>query len=154
MNETFQVMSVLIAALWWGGLVTLDLIFIPAVTRTPNVPPDHLVDGYRYVGKLYGYAQIVLGILLVIVVIVGSAEVNVVVLAVFMLLLTMLDSFVIEPVLAAFRRQSLNTAVTVPDEEQTKLAQYRYRQLQLSYYAIDVFKILFGGTLIALLVTA
>lgn len=154
MNETFQVISVLLAALWWGGVAALDLIFIPTIIRTPNVPNDHLVDAYRYVGKLYGYVQLGLGIFLLLMVILGGAELNIIILVVFMLLLAALDSFVIEPVMAVFRRESGGTAVTVRDDEQARLAQHRFRQMQLSYYAVDVFKILFGATLLALLVTA
>lgn len=154
MNETFQVISVLLAALWWGGVAALDLIFIPTVIRTPNVPGDHLVDAYRYVGKFYGYVQLGVGLLLLLMVILGGAEVNIIILVVFMLLLAALDSFVIEPVMGMFRRQAPGTAMTVQDDEPARLALHRFRQMQLSYYAVDVFKILFGATLLALLVTA
>ncbi len=154
MNEVLQVISVLIAALWWGGVVTFDFIFIPATMRTPNVPTEFLVDAYRNVGKLYGYLQLGLGILLLIAVIAGGAEINAIVIVVFMLLLTSLDSFLIEPVMANSRKKAGDVAVTPHDEQEAQLAQHRYRQLQLSYYAVDVFKIIFGGVLLALLVTA
>lgn len=154
MNDTLQVISVWIAALWWGGVVALDFVFIPAIMRTPQVPSDFLVDAYRHVGKLYGYVQLGLGGLLLILVIAGGAEINAIVLVLFMLLLSTLDSFVIEPVMGNFRKKSDDTAVAVHEDAEVQLAQHRYRQLQLSYYAVDVFKILFGAILLALLVTA
>jgi hypothetical protein len=147
MNETLQIIATLIAALWWGGLVTIDFIETPSRFRTPNVKRDAVFSIGRQVFRDFSYVQLVYGVLVIIVSVLGGAEIVIPLVALFMLILTALNVFLLEPALRQVREGVEEITEDTPEHA-------RYQNLHRSYMVADIFKAVLGAILIGALVSA
>jgi len=146
MNETLQSIAVLIAALLWGGVVTVDFVVTPARFATPNVDRSAINAVGQVIFRYYGYVQVVLALALAVVVVVGKAGQQVILPSIFLLVLALLNAGALEPAMRAMQRATLS-----PQEIAAK-ANAR-KQLHRAYMASDFFRMILGGIVIVALVT-
>lgn len=148
MNDFLEVIASLLAALWWGGLVTIDLILYPAILRTPRLEQSTIAAASAYMFKQFGRVQIAFGLLLLLVLLLAGAELGILLVALFMLLLTLLDVLLLEPAMHRLREQAGGTL----EEGTTEYQQHQ--QVRRAEYATDVFKIILGAMLVAAIALA
>ncbi|HLA45042.1 MAG TPA: DUF4149 domain-containing protein [Aggregatilineales bacterium] len=147
MNDTLQTIAILVAALFWGGVVTVDFVVTPARFATPGVDRESILAVGQQIFRIYGYFQVAMGVLLLIVVIIGGGDAEVIVPGVFMLILSVINTGILEPAMQALRKPSLS------DEQRAANAD-RFTQMHRAFLVSDIFKIILGVILIATLAAA
>lgn len=146
MNETLQIVSVLVAAIWWGGLITTDLILAPLRMGTPQVDRAILAAVGRHIDRNFGFIELGFTVVLLFLVILAGASLSIAVTALFAVLLTILGIGVIVPRMGVLGNREIVT------EEQAQRLEREQQTLRRSYLALDIFKMILGGALISALV--
>ncbi len=146
MDEILKTLALLVAALFWGGVVTVDFIVTPARTSAPNVSREASRAIGNQIFRLFGLVQVGLGLLLLVIVLIGGTGVQVILPAVFLLVLALLN-LGLEKLMAALNSPDLS-------DEEREAKRPQWQQLHRAYFAADIFKIILGIILIAALVAA
>jgi hypothetical protein len=150
MDEVLKTIALLITAVFWGGVVVVDFIVTPARFRTPGVERAAILAIGAQIFRIFGIAQVGLGVLLMLVLIAAGGNQDVILPALFLLILAVLSTGM-EPLMAALR-----DATNSPDAEagEESGSNASFRALHQAYMVSDIFKVVLGVILIAALVAA
>jgi hypothetical protein len=134
MEDILQIWALWLAAILWGGLLTVDFLVTPARAATPNVEDKAKTAIGGQIFRYMGLGQLVLGLGLLVVLPLMGAGAAAILTTLFILALTGLQVALIEPRLSKSEDEA-------------------FRQWHQAYMAADVFKAILGAILLAVLVS-
>lgn len=146
MNDFLQAVSILLAALFWGGLIAVTLTPF-AVRFTQSASEREASAAYlTKQTRFFGWAQIVLSGLLFLTALAGGAGVETLLPAAFLVALSAANAGIF----------TLQYRIDDPRQtsEEREQAERASRQLYLAFIATDVFEIILGAIVIVTLIFA
>ena len=146
MNDLAQILAVWITALWWGGLLTIDLIETPSRFLTPGIDRETVFKMGNVIFRNFGKAQIGSGLLLVIVLLAGGADAVPILLAVFMFVLAAINYFVLGAGMIKARESAGGPLQPGTPEK------LRHAHFHRAFMIFDILVMILGAALLAVLV--
>jgi len=145
MNEVAQVITVLLIAAYWGGAVFVDFVVTPARFRTPKVDRKDVNAIGRQIFLATGFVQGALATAAILTALIGGADLVAVLSALFLTILAGAGLGIL------FAMDSVRDPSRTPEEIEADAD--TLKSLHRAAFAIDIFKIVLGAILLAVLVT-
>ncbi|NJL93254.1 MAG: hypothetical protein HC915_05750 [Anaerolineae bacterium] len=149
MNETLQILATLLAAVWFGGLVTLNIILLLSSQNAFDVRPAYTRTVMHHFFRDFTRAELVFAPLVILLTVLGGGPLDVTLVALFMGIMAAAVLFLLEPQRAAAWAEAEDGAFVSGSP-----AEGRFGGLNLAILGTQAALIVMGGTLLAALVVA